>query len=176
MSFEARNYNTKSGVFEYGIGLLADNGRITEISHSQTNFPASSGTTYSYANATFTVNASNLNANTCKIAAISRESGATQWQTPMNPNSYYIKAVKSGNSVTLTVVPTPELELEEITLNRNTSGKSRQQIEARIKNNGDEFFGEITMTVRSESTGTSSTIAQGTFVPAGQTETASFSF
>ena len=176
VSFQVRNYNTKGGYFEYGIGLLADDGRITEISHSTGNFSASNGFTYSYINASFTVSASQLNANSCKIAVISRERGSGEWLTPMDTDRYYIKAVRTGSDVTLSLVPTPVLSLESVTLNRNTSGKSKQQIEARIKNTGDEFYGEISMTVKCEATGASTTLTQGTFVPAGQTATVPFSF
>lgn len=187
IAFNACNYNEKASVFEAGIGYISEDGTIDYIDSRSQSYPAAQVTKEGgmiYINGTmyrFSFNLGSISSDTCKIVIMSREKGDEKWMTPMNAVNYYIEAVRSSAGIKLRLVepvkPIPHLELaDHLTLNRNTSGSGKQKVEAKIKNTGDEFYGEITLTTRLIDSDISNALKIGATILSEETQTVSFAF
>ena len=183
--FDAYNYNKKTTIFEVGIGYINDSGNIECVSSRNESFNAADDTSdpghIKLSGYSFSFPIASIASDSCKIVAISRELGDSCWLTPMNTTNYYVEAVRTVTGVKLTLVEPvkqrPKLELaDNLTLNRKTSGISRQKVEAKITNTGDEFYGDITLTTRLIDSNSSIASKVGATILSEETKTISFAF
>lgn len=134
-----QNNETKQYSFNYGIGIVDENGNITEKSTRNTTL----GPSYYLINPqSFTVSSSWGNG-TYRVVPISRVSGTSEWIPGMNPYLQYFEVVINGSNITITFVGSPELSVTSFNYPGNKKTNAEQPVDIIVHNNGGEYYGPL---------------------------------
>lgn len=134
-----QNNESEQYSFNYGIGIVDENGNITEKSIKNTTL----GPSYYLINSqSFTVSSSWGNG-TYKVVPISRVSGTSEWIPGMNPNLQYFEVVINGSNITITFIGAPELSVTSFNYPGNKKTNAEQPVDIIVHNNGGEYYGPL---------------------------------
>ena len=140
--FSAFNETGETHSFNYGIGILDEEGNITLVGkyYAKDNLPHNRG--YNTVRRPVLPNVDLANT-TQTIVPISREKGTTQWYTKL-PVVAYVQADYDAEGVpSLTLHPAANLTAGEITVPTNKLTRETQRVNTTLTNNGEEFYGNL---------------------------------
>lgn len=135
---DIRNNNSETYYFNFGIGIVDENGNITSKSLTNGNCPPSNF----FKNISFPVNTYWGNG-TYKVIPISRVGGTSKWIPGMNYEKEYFEVVINGSSITITHIGAPNLSVTSFSFPGEKKASISQSVDVIIKNNGDEFYGPL---------------------------------
>ena len=144
ISFRAYNYTGVTRVFEYGIGIVQNDGTLTPISDIRTT--ASLDNRYGYSSLNFTVPINTDYANTTqKITFISREENTGTWYAGANTDIYYVSVSYNTYGVpnALAIHPSHDLAVTNMHVPTSKFVTDKQTVSFTLTNNGDEFYGTL---------------------------------
>ncbi|MBR5689214.1 MAG: C10 family peptidase [Prevotella sp.] len=140
---KVKNNTGATNSFDYGIGIVDENGNITpKVFNQNRNLSSSSY----YSDQSFTISTS-WGDGTYKVIPISRVSGTDKWIPDLNFD--YFEVVINGNSITITPVgftlaSAANLSVDgEIKFPGSKKVNIEQPVEATIRNTGGEFYGPL---------------------------------
>ncbi|MBR1469279.1 MAG: C10 family peptidase [Prevotella sp.] len=166
------NNGGETHIFDFGIGIIDENGNITAKSN-YVNSPCAPSNFFS--NINFTVN-SYWGNGTYKVVPISRVSGTNKWIPDMNPDLEYFEVVINGSSITITHVGAPELSVTAWSFPGNKKAGIEQPVEVTIQNNGSEFYGPLYLFASQTSTKGDAASVSGMTILAGKSFNTQFAF
>ena len=142
VTYSAWNETEETHSFDYGIGVIDNDGNITPISYSSySNLAPNRG----FSVLTKDVPTNTAYANTLKkIVLISREKDTNTWYVGAIADIYYVAAVYDANGVpTLTMHPAVDWQAGAITVGPSKCANEAQKVKFQLQNKGDEFYGTL---------------------------------
>ena len=142
VTYSAWNETEETHSFDYGIGVIDNDGNITPISYSSySNLAPNRG----FPVLTKDVPTNTAYANTRKkVVLISREKDTNTWYVGANADIYYVAAAYDANGVpTLTMHPTVDWQAGAITVGPSKCANEAQKVKFQLQNKGDEFYGTL---------------------------------
>lgn len=136
---DIRNNNSETYYFNFGIGIVDENGNITSKDLTNGNCPPSNF----FSNISFTVDSYYWGNGTYKVIPISRVDGTSKWIPGMNYEKEYFEVVINGSSITITHIGAPNLSVTSFSFPGEKKASISQSVDVIIKNNGDEFYGPL---------------------------------
>jgi hypothetical protein len=140
VKFNGINNLNNTYTFSYGLGLYKDGSLLSPALIGTYSRPVGTGYTLGL---TYSFGAG-LADGTYLIKPISKESTSSTWLEDIGADRYYIKAVISGNSMTLTnVKPIVSLTVNSLEFTGSKVAGSSQELKMTITNNGAEYNGNL---------------------------------
>ena len=152
--FGAFNWTGEEHGFDYGIGYLEVSGEITPITYSSVD---KMGINYGWSTLSYTVPTNTDYANmTRKVIPIGRVKGTETWCSATNEEKDYFLAEYDADGVPhLTVVqpqPVVDLQASSLSVTSNKFVNTEQTVRVSLTNNGDEYYGTLSLFVSTDET------------------------
>ena len=140
--FSAFNETGETHSFNYGIGILDEEGNITVVGKYYVKDSLLNNRGYNTVRRPVLPNVDLANT-TQTIVPISREKGTEKWYTKLPVVAYVQADYDAAGAPTLTAHPTVQLAAGEITVPSNKLTRETQRVNTTLTNNGEEFYGNL---------------------------------
>ena len=168
------NNTANAGAYIFGLGYYDNNGNIQimrQATNVYVNMVKGGTTTVKYNVAATDFSTKKLAAGTYKLFPIAKLKTEDEWrQCDQVTNYYYIKAVYSGSSVSLSVASyQANITATSITFPGSCVKGAQQPAIVAVKNTGEDYYGYIYLFASTSSSKGSAKSAYQVYIPAGKT-------
>ncbi len=163
------NDNAVTSSFNFGWGLIDDNGKVTQIIESYVAKDLMPG--YGYSKLTCNMKLADIPSGTHKLVPISKELNTAEWKSAVSSLSYIEVTANSRGFVQAVQHPIQKISASSFQWERMPVAKRSYGVDVTLKNDGDEFNGMLYIFVSKNNFFWGDFVdCEGAFVKAGKTD------